>query len=379
MHARLLDMLHDAANEHVLAIGDCVHIDFDGVAQIAVEQQRVLAQQRVDLRYGLPRITVANVGRHEGSQRRLDIVLETRRVVHDRHGAPAEHIGGADHQRKADLHGHFMRLLDAGGDAVARLAQAQLLDQQLETVAVFGEVDGVGRGAQDRHFGGLKRLGEFQGRLPAELHDDTLDAAVLAFLAHDFQHVLGCQRLEIEAVRRVVVGRDGLGIAVDHDRLIARLREGESRVTAAIVEFDALADAVRAASQDDDFLASGGVRFAGMLAEAALIGGIHIGRWRAELGRARIDALIDRMHAERLTAARDFVCRKSGESGQPLVGKAFGFQCAEQPLRFGQTHARGPGFPNRRSPGSARRTTGRSCRTDRSARDRHSAAAPGRP
>ena len=46
MHARLLDMLHDAADEHVLAIGDGVDIDLDGVAQIAVEQQRVLAPAR---------------------------------------------------------------------------------------------------------------------------------------------------------------------------------------------------------------------------------------------------------------------------------------------------------------------------------------------
>ncbi len=34
MHARLLDMLHDTADEHVLAVGDGIDIDLGGVAQI---------------------------------------------------------------------------------------------------------------------------------------------------------------------------------------------------------------------------------------------------------------------------------------------------------------------------------------------------------
>jgi hypothetical protein len=37
----------------------------------------------------------------------------------------------------------------------------------------------------------------------------------------DLQHVLGRQRLEIEPVGGVVVGRDRLRIAVDHDGLVA--------------------------------------------------------------------------------------------------------------------------------------------------------------
>ena len=49
MDAGFLDMLHDAADEDVLAVAEAVDVDLDGVGQVAVEQQRVLAEQRVDL------------------------------------------------------------------------------------------------------------------------------------------------------------------------------------------------------------------------------------------------------------------------------------------------------------------------------------------
>ena len=47
----------------------------------------------------------------------------------------------------------------------------------LEAVAVLGEVDGVGRGAEDRDVGLLQRLGELERRLSAELHDDAVERA----------------------------------------------------------------------------------------------------------------------------------------------------------------------------------------------------------
>ena len=84
--------------------------------------------------------------------------------------------------------------------------------------------------------------------------------------AQDLQHVLGRQRLEIEPVGGVVVGRDGLRVAVDHDRFIAGVAQREGGVAAAIVELDALADAVRPAAEDDDLLARRDLRLVGELA-----------------------------------------------------------------------------------------------------------------
>ena len=76
----------------------------------------------------------------------------------DLHGPAAEHIGRTDHDREADLLGDRDGLLGRAGDAVVRLPQAEALDQRLEAVAVFGQVDGVGRGAEDRHVGLFQRL-----------------------------------------------------------------------------------------------------------------------------------------------------------------------------------------------------------------------------
>ncbi len=42
---------------------------------------------------------------------------------------------------------------------------------------------------------------EFQRRLAAELHDDAVEFAVGAFSIDDLKHILGRQRLEVEAIR----------------------------------------------------------------------------------------------------------------------------------------------------------------------------------
>ena len=71
----------------------------------------------------------------------------------------------------------------------------------------------------------------------------------------DAQHVLERQRLEVELVGGVVVGADRLRVAVDHDGLEAVFLQREGGVHAAVVELDALPDAVRAAAEDHDLLA----------------------------------------------------------------------------------------------------------------------------
>ncbi len=78
----------------------------------------------------------------------------------------------------------------------------KLVEHALEAVAVFGEVDGVRRGAEDRHVGRLQRARQLQRGLAAELHDHAVQRAVAALFRDDLQHVLGGERLEIEPVRR---------------------------------------------------------------------------------------------------------------------------------------------------------------------------------
>ncbi len=81
-------------------------------------------------------------------------------VAHDLHGPAAEHIGGADHHRVADLMSGGLRLFGRAGDSVDRLADTDLLHQLLEALTVFGQVDGVRGGAEDRHARSLQSAGE---------------------------------------------------------------------------------------------------------------------------------------------------------------------------------------------------------------------------
>jgi len=169
----------------------------------------------------------------------------------------------------------------------------------LEALAVLGEVDRVGRRAEDRHLGPFQGSRQVERRLPTELHDDAEEIPALLFDAHDFDDILGGQRLEIEPVGGVVIGRDGFGVAIDHDRLDAGLAQAVGGMDAAIVELDALADPVGPAAQNDDLLAVARIGLAFRRLDAvALVAGIHIRRQRGELGGTGIDALVDGMKTE---------------------------------------------------------------------------------
>ena len=107
--------------------------------------------------------------------------------------------------------------------------------------AVFGEFDGLGGGSHDGDAGVFELGREVEGGLATELDDD----AVGFFLFADVEDVLEGEGLEVELVAGVVVGGDGLGVGVDHDGLVAEFFQGERGVDTAVVELDALADAVR--------------------------------------------------------------------------------------------------------------------------------------
>ena len=115
---------------------------------------------------------------------------------------------------------------------------------------------------------GFQGVGQVQRRLAAELDDD----AVRLFLPADVEHVFQRQGFEEELVRGIVVRGDGFRIGVDDDGFIPHFPQGHGGVHAAVVEFDALADAVRSAAQDEDFFPS---RVAGFV--FVPVGGVEVG------------------------------------------------------------------------------------------------------
>ena len=147
MNAGFLDVLHDAGDERVLAVAQAIDVHLGGVGQVTVDQQRALLRHH---QFGRA-VEIAGQSRH--------IAVELGAVAHDLHGAAAQHVGRPDHHRIADLLGDGARSIRRGGDAVLRLAHFQSVEQFLEALAVFREIDHVGRGAQDRHLGLFQMLG----------------------------------------------------------------------------------------------------------------------------------------------------------------------------------------------------------------------------
>ena len=310
MHARLLDVLHDRADDHLLAVAHGVHVHFHRLFQKAIQEH----------------------GRGVGDVHRLgEVAGKLGLVVDDFHGPAAQNVGRTHHQRIADLSRRGHAASQVPRRAVGRLPQTGLVDDGLEALAIFGAVDGVGAGADDGDAERVELVHQLERGLAAELHDH----AGWLFHFDDGQHVLQRHRLEVEPIGGVVVRGYGLWIAVDHDGLEAVLAHGEGGVDAAVVELDALADAVGAAAEHHDLLPRTGRRFA-----FVFVGGVEVGGGGRELGGAGVYALEHRPHASSQPRLAHIVFGGAEQRGQPGIGEAVALQLP--PLGGGYGFDRAP-------------------------------------
>ena len=271
MDACHLDVLQDAAHEHVLAVAERIDVDFNGSFEESIKIDWVV---RRDLR-GFGHVLVKLVV-----------------VVDDGHAAAAEHVARTDEQREADVLGNPMRLFEGRGLTRSGVDNLELVEHLGETVAIFSEVDRLGARAHNGDARFLQGARELERRLAAECHDD----AVGVFHIDDVHHIFEGQRLEIKLVGGVVVSRDRLGVAVDHDGLEAGVGKRVACMHAAVVELDALADAVRARAEDHRALLGLGSD----LALASVVSLVVVGRFARRFGSTGVDRLERRDDAERL-------------------------------------------------------------------------------
>ena len=155
--------------------------------------------------------------------------------------------------------------------------------------------------------------------MPTVLHDHALGL----FLGDDFEHVFQRERFEIQSIRSVVVSRNCLRIAVDHDGFVAILAQSECCVHAAIVELDALTDSIRATTEHHDLVACGWLGFA-----LFLIRRIEIRGGRGEFGGAGIDALVNRPYLERPTQVTDGIFVGTEQLGQSRIRESLALERA---------------------------------------------------
>ena len=302
MYAGLLNVLHDAADDHILAIADGVDIDLNGGIQEVVQQHRAVV----------------------GHQHRVTHVAhQLFFVVDDFHGTTTQHVGRTHHQRITDLTGRQNAFFVTAHGGVFRLFQTQTGDHLLEPLTVFGAVNGVRAGTDDGHTGGFQATGQLQWRLATVLHDHTLGLLDV----NNFQHVFQGDRLKVQPVGGVVIGGHGLRVAVDHDGFVAVFTHGQGRVYTAVVEFDALANPVRATTDHHDLVAITGVRLA-----LFLIGGVHVGGVGGKLGGTGIHPLVDRTDVQIVAQLAQADFRDAQQLGQTGIGEALALEAEQRGL-----------------------------------------------
>ena len=115
-------------------------------------------------------------------KRQLDgfahVALEFASVVHDIHGAAAEHIARTNHQRIADFVSQTNGLFFGTSSSVGRLMKTQVLQQMLEAFTVFSCVDRVRRRTDDVDTVGVQSTSEFERGLTAVLNDNAFEMCI---------------------------------------------------------------------------------------------------------------------------------------------------------------------------------------------------------
>src|SRR6266850_1648971 len=244
------------------------------------------------------------------SNRIAHIFFETFLVVDNRHGSSAQYITGTHQNGITNPTGNCSCLLHRGSHAVFGLRDTEIFQQCSKSFAILGQIDRIRRGSDNFHTRILQAHRQIQGCLPAKLHNHSFRL----FYVYDVHHIFERQRLEIETIRCVVVGRDGLRIAIDHDRLESGFVQRKRRVAATVVKFNSLANPIRTRPKNHDFAAVGGVYFV-----FSFVGRIKIWREGFKFSTAGIYALVNGNQAQLFTIRAHFVFRAVGQIGEASI------------------------------------------------------------
>ena len=121
------DVLHDAGNKHPFAVANGVHLDLF-TFEVLVDKD------------GPAPAYLRGAG---------DVANQLRGVVNYLHGPAAEDVAGPHQNGIANGLGYVQSLLDHGDCTAGRLGNAETVEKVLEAVAVLGDVDGLGGGAEN--------------------------------------------------------------------------------------------------------------------------------------------------------------------------------------------------------------------------------------
>jgi hypothetical protein len=306
----LLDVLGDGVDEELALVGDGVDVNLLSTVDELGEDGGVLG---------------GDLG--GGGER----VLEGRLVPDDVHGGSGEDVGGTDEDGVGHLLGEVLSGLDVGGLNPGGLVDTVSVKDSRELVAVLSRVDHRGVGTENVDAGLLETKGDVLGKLTTDGNDDTLRALELV----DVHDTLPSELLEVHAVGLVVVGRDGFGVVVDHDRLLAHLADLANAGNGAPIELDRRTDAVDTGTENHRTLV---VELDVVLRSE--VGGVEVVGVGRVLGGEGVDTLDEGSDTERLAVSANGVLVDLGvasvtdeEVGDLTVGETELLGLAHEVLR----------------------------------------------
>ena len=163
-------------------------------------------------------------------------------------------------------------------------------------MSVLGVVDLLGVGTENVDTRLLQPKSNVLGQLTSDGDDNSLGSLHLVNV-HDS---LPAELLEVESVSLVEVGRDSLGVVVDHDGLLAQVSDSSRAGDGTPVELDGGTDSVDTRTENH-----GSVLVKLDVVSSGVVGGVEVVGVGGELGSESVDSLDEGSNAEGLSERSD--------------------------------------------------------------------------
>ena len=174
----------------------------------------------------------------------------------DTAAASSQRVRRTEHYRVADLVRKCKAVLHIFHDKGRCHRLADLLHSRLELQTVLRLLDGLRCGSDETHAVCLQEacLLQLHGKVQSCLSSQCGEYAVRLLLQDELLYHLNRQRLDIDAVRDVLIRHDGRRVGVQQNDLKPFLLQGTARLCSRVVELCCLSDDDRTGTDDQYFL-----------------------------------------------------------------------------------------------------------------------------
>ena len=294
VNTALLDVLQYGTHVALLGVAERVDVQLNGVLKEGIQVDRTVWRDVCS---------------------RLHVGDQVGVVVDNGHAATTKNVAWADNQRVTNATSGIASLVHGRSNCRRWAGNVQAVQQRCKAVAVLCQVNCLWLSTHDRNTSVLQSASQLNWSLPAKGDNNAFRLLNL----NDIHDVFKGQRLEIQTVGSVVVCRDGLWVAVDHDGLIALLAKSVGSMYAAVVKLNALTNAIRTCRENHDaWLFCLDV----LCGVTLLVGNVVVLRGCAKLTCAGINRLDLWANTQHFPHSTDNICLGAGKVCKLLIREA---------------------------------------------------------